>query len=177
MIGPVSDAAPDPATGSAEPRHRAVGPPDAAAVEPVPAASEEAEEASEASGADLDGPVTPTFPPKPFLQLGYDRAAVDEFVTAVVLAVHNERQTRVSADDVAATRFPTRRLGGGYRMREVDDYLGVAEALLRMRATARGASAGTVPEPSHRHHPPTWWIYGFAAVLVVVIVVFTLLQT
>ena len=31
----------------------------------------------------------PDFPHKPFLRLGYDRRAVDEFVTKVGLAVHN----------------------------------------------------------------------------------------
>ena len=80
----------------------------------------------------------PTFPHKPFLRTGYDRRAVDEFVTKVGLAIHNERQTSVSADDVARATFPGRRFGPGYRMREVDDYLGVAEALLLIRATARG---------------------------------------
>ena len=176
MISPVSDAAPDPPTGRAEPRHRA---PD-----PDPVRSDLQAEGSEAdasedheSDAQPDGSVTPTFPPKPLLGLGYDRAAVDEFVTVVVLALHNERQTRVSADDVARVRFPSRRLGRGYRMRDVDDYLGVAEALLRMRATARGEGPDPAPEPSHRHHPRTWWIYAVAAVLVVVIVVFTILQT
>jgi DivIVA domain-containing protein len=119
------------------------------------------------------------FPHKPFLRLGYDRGAVDEFVTLVALAIHNERQTTVSADDVARTRFPSRRLGRGYRMREVDDYLGAAEALLRTRAAngvgTRAATGG--PHGHHHQHHPTWWIYGVAAVLVVAIVVFTLLQT
>ena len=120
----------------------------------------------------------PTFPHKPFLRLGYDRGAVDEFVTKVVLAVHNERQTSVSADDVARMSFPSRRLGRGYRMREVDDYLGVAEALLRTRAATRGAGADPAPHPEHhRQHHPTWWIYAVAVALVVVIVVFTLMQT
>jgi DivIVA domain-containing protein len=129
---------------------------------------------------------TQGFPHKPFLRVGYDRAAVDEFVTLVALAIHNERQTTVSADDVARTRFPSRRLGRGYRMREVDDYLGVVEALLRMRATGRGVGPGPhrtdpeTPEPQHRRHHehhPTWWIYGVAALLIVVIVVFTVTQT
>ena len=123
---------------------------------------------------------TPVFPHKPLLRLGYDRRAVDEFVTKVGLAVHNQRQTSVRADQVARMRFPSRRLGSGYRMRDVDDYLGVAEALLRMREAARGLG----PDPDsdtdaagRRQHHPTWWIYAVAAVLVVVIVVFTLLQT
>ncbi len=122
----------------------------------------------------------PVFPHKPFGRLGYDRAAVDEFVTKVVLAVHNERQTSVSADDVARTCFPSRRWGRGYQMREVDDYLGVAEALLRMRAAGRGVGPDREPHPEgvhHRQHHPTWWIYGVAVVLAVAIVVFTLWQT
>ena len=163
MIGAVSDAPPDPASDPARggtsgwPRHRRE--------------SQEEEPGSE--------PAEPTFPPKPLLRTGYDRAAVDEFVTKVVLALHNERQTSVSADEVARKRFPARRLGPGYRMREVDDYLGVAEALLRLRATERGV--GPDPhtpheEPEHHHHP-TWWIYGVAVLLAVVIVVFTLTRT
>jgi DivIVA domain-containing protein len=122
------------------------------------------------------GEPAPVFPHKPLLRLGYDRGAVDEFVAMVVLAVHNERQTSVSADDVARKRFPSRRLGSGYQMREVDDYLAAAEALLRSRAAARGVGPTPEPEPHHDHHP-TWWIYAVAAVLVVAIVVFTLLQT
>ena len=128
-------------------------------------------------------PTEPTFTPKPFLCTGYDRAAVDELVTKVVLAVHDERQTSVTADAVARTRFPGRRFGPGYRMREVDDDLGAVEALLRMRATARGATAYPAPsdvepelEPAHRSHA-TWWVYGTAALLIVVIVVFTMTQT
>jgi DivIVA domain-containing protein len=122
----------------------------------------------------------PVFPHKPFLRLGYDRRAVDEFMTKVALAVHNERQTSVRAHDVASMRFPSRRLGSGYRMRDVDDYLGVAEALLRMREAARGVGPGPDPDAeaaSRRTHHRTWWIYAVAAVLVVVIVVFTLLST
>ena len=148
---PVSDAPPDPASSPAEEHDR----------------------------VDPSHPAVPIFPPKPLLQLGYDRADVDEFVTKVVLAVHNERQTSVTADDVARVRFPSRRLGGGYDMREVDDYLGVAEALLRMRATARGQGPDLGPHaggPGH-HHPRTWWIYAIALVLVVLVVVFTLTQT
>ena len=128
----------------------------------------------------------PTFPHKPFLRVGYDRAAVDEFVAKVALAVHNERQTSVSADDVARMRFPGRRLGRGYRMREVDDYLGAAEALLRARATSRGVGpepdahqdphADPHHDPGHRH-ARTWWIYAIVLVLAVVIVVFPLAQT
>jgi DivIVA domain-containing protein len=105
--------------------------------------------------------------------------------------VHSERQTSVSADHVAQTRFPGRRFGPGYRMREVDDYLGVVEDLLRMRTTDRGAGPDPDPdaEPTdaaghhprhrkqHRDHHPTWWIYGIAAVLIVVIIVFTITQT
>jgi DivIVA domain-containing protein len=123
-------------------------------------------------------PGEPTFPRKPFLRTGYDRACVDEFVAKVVLAIHDEQQTTVSADDVAQQRFPSRRFGSGYGMREVDDYLGVAEALLRMRATAHGAGPrpGSSPTTPRRHHA-TWWIYGIAAVLVVAIVVLTLTQT
>ncbi len=147
----VSDAPPDPVSGPAEEHDR----------------------------VDPSHPAVPTFPPKPLLRLGYDRAAVDEFVTLVVLAVHNERQTSVTADQVARVRFPSRRLGRGYDMREVDDYLGVAEALLRMRATARGQGPDPEPpaeEPGH-HHPRTWWIYAVALVLVVLVVGFTLTQT
>jgi len=126
-----------------------------------------------------EGLAEPTFPPKPLLRTGYDRHAVDEFTTLVALAVHDERQTRVSADDVARHRFPGRRLGRGYRMRDVDDYLGVAEALLRTRETARGVapdSSSLHAEPAHHHHP-TWWIYAIAAVLIVVVIVFTVTQT
>ena len=154
----MSDARPDPATGAA------TGPATGAATGPGTESPE--------------GPAVPTFPPKPLLRTGYDRGAVDEFATMVALAVHNERQTRVTADDIAQRRFPARRLGPGYAMREVDDYLGVAEALLRARATASGT--GPDPEgpeePEHAHHP-TWWIYAVAALLAVVIVVFTLTQT
>ena len=127
--------------------------------------------------------MTPTFPEKPVLRLGYDRGAVDEFVTKVVLAVHQQRQTSVTAEEVARTRFPSRRLGRGYRMREVDDYLSVAESLLRMQARARGQAAAPRPDeppeaahPHHPHHPRTRWIYAVAVVLVVVIVVFTATQ-
>ena len=128
-------------------------------------------------------PTAPTFSPKPVLRTGYDRAAVDAFVTKVVLAVHDERQTSVSADEVARTRFPGRRLGPGYRMREVDDYLGAAEALLRMRATARGVSPAPAPsggagehEVRHRSRA-TSWIYGVAALIIVLVVIFTVTQT
>ena len=127
------------------------------------------------------GPTAPTFPHKPLLRTGYDRAAVDAFVAKAVLAVHDERQTSVTAEEVAGTRFPGRRFGSGYRMREVDDYLGVVEALLRMRATGRGAHPDPAPtdvgrEPEHRSHA-TWWVYGTAALVIVVIVVFTMTQT
>lgn len=128
------------------------------------------------TGADPADPAVPFFAPKPLLRLGYDRAAVDELVAKVVLAVHNERQTSVGADDVARARFPSRRWGRGYDMRDVDDYLGVAEALLRMRATAQGRRPAPVPltKESAHHHPRTWWVYAIAAVLVLVIVGFTL---
>jgi len=163
----VSDAAPDPATDPGDP-----GDPG------HPGALGSHEGTGEGAG---EGEVEePVFPPKPLLRLGYDRAAVDQFVATVVLAVHNERQTSVSADDVARQRFPSRRLGRGYRMREVDDYLGAAEALLRMRAAARGVAPDPEPqaEPAHpRDHHPTWWIYGVAVLIAVAIVVFTLLQT
>ena len=123
---------------------------------------------------------TPVFPGKPFFRVGYDRHAVDQFVALVALAVRKERQTSVTADDVARTRFPSRRFGPGYRMRDVDDYLGVVEALLRTRATAHGVgpvASSDDAQSHHREHHPTWWIYGVAAVLIVVIVVFTVLQT
>ncbi len=147
-----------------------------AAPDPVSGPDEEHDE--QHAGADPSDPAVPTFAPKPLLQLGYDRAAVDEFVTLVVLAVHKERQTSVSADDVARARFPSRRLGRGYDMRDVDDYLGVAEALLRMRATARGRG----PDPDLQgggaeHHPRTWWVYAVAVLLVLLIVGFMLTQT
>ena len=136
------------------------------------------DEADDADEAGAGGPSVPTFPPKPFLRLGYDRGAVDQFVTMVVLAVHNERQTSVSADDVLSERFPGRRLGRGYRMHDVDEYLAAAEALLRMRESARGSGLGPGPHevPAHRH-PRTWWIYAVAVVLALAIVVFTLIQT
>ena len=129
--------------------------------------------------APTDNAAPPTFPHKPFLRTGYDRAAVDAFVAKAVLAVHDERQTSVTAEEVARTRFPGRRFGSGYRMREVDDYLGVVEALLRMRATGRGAHADPVPADVEREHHrhPTWWVYGTALVIVLVVVVFTLTQT
>ncbi len=152
----MSDAAPAPATDPGD---------------PVPARRQD---------GDTEQVEAPVFPHKAFLRLGYDRRAVDEFVTKVALAVHNERQTSVRAHHVARARFPSRRLGSGYRMRDVDDYLGVAEALLRMREAARGLG----PDPDsdtdaagRRQHHPTWWIYAVTAVLVVVIVVFTLLLT
>ena len=145
---------------------------------PVPATDPAPGLEVEPAGPGHEGPAVPPFPPKPLLRTGYDRGAVDEFATLVALAVHSERQTSVTADDVARQRFPARRLGPGYAMREVDDYLGVAEALLRSRATARGTGPDQdAPyEPEHVHHP-TWWIYAVAALLVVVVVVFTLTQT
>jgi DivIVA domain-containing protein len=176
MIRPVSNAAPDPAddpTGDPvqEPgRHvggHLVGGQD--------------EDLGEVTGAHLaEEPAEPTFPHKPFLRVGYDRGSVDQFVARVVLAIHNERQTSVSPEEVAGKKFPSRRLGRGYRMREVDDYLGAAEALLRMRAAERGAgpdSGRSHEEPTRHHHHATWWVFGIAAVLIVVIIVFTLAQT
>ena len=158
----MSDPAPDPAAHTA--RHRS----DRPEQEPDGSAEWTAEGTEEAA---------PHFAPKPFLRTGYDRGAVDAFTTVVVLAIHEERQTTVTADDVARVRFPARRFGHGYRMREVDDYLGAAEALLRMRAAASGVAPD--PEraevPEHQHHP-TWWIYGVAVLLAVVVVVFTLTQ-
>jgi DivIVA domain-containing protein len=174
MIGPVSDAAPDPAH---DPAHDPANDP---ANDPARRPAEDLEDEAGPDSPDPAAPTEPTFPHKPFLRVGYDRGSVDQFVALVVLAIYNERQTSVSPEEVARKKFPGRRLGRGYRMREVDDYLGAAEALLRMRAAERGAapdSGGSHEEPARHHYHATWWVYGIAAVLIIVIVVFTLAQT
>jgi DivIVA domain-containing protein len=181
MSDPAGDPAGDPASDPAG--EQSLRPVTEPAVEDAP--GRHADRSGDVAEADpeVDPTAEPTFPRKPFLRTGYDRGAVDEFVTKVVLAVHEEKQTSVSADDVAGVRFPGRRFGHGYRVREVDDYLGAVEALLRMRATARGvgpdpvAAAGPhAKERRHHEHHPTWWIYGIAALLIVIIVVLTVTQ-
>jgi DivIVA domain-containing protein len=116
----------------------------------------------------------PDFPHTGLGREGYSIAEVDEFVAELERALRHDPPT-MAPYEVADQRFRTVRVRGGYRMREVDDYLDAARDELRSR---RGADAISGLEGSsvEAKHFPTIWIYLAALVLIVVIVGFAISQ-
>jgi DivIVA domain-containing protein len=103
---------------------------------------------------------------------GYSIAEVDEFVAELERALRHDPPT-MAPYEVADQRFRTVRFRGGYRMREVDDYLDAARDQLRDRHGA-DAVAGLEGSSVEAKHFPTIWIYLVALVLIAVIVGFAL---
>jgi DivIVA domain-containing protein len=116
----------------------------------------------------------PEFRHAGFGREGYNIAEVDEFVAELQRALRHDPPT-MAPYEVADQRFRTARLRGGYRMREVDDYLDAAQDELRSRHGA-DAIAGLQGSRVEAKHFPTIWIYLVALVLIALIVGFAISQ-
>ena len=129
------------------------------------------QEVTEDSGPQLPAP---SFSGASLGHEGYSSAEVDEFVARLQRELRQEPPT-MAPREVADRRFAVRRLGRTYSMREVDDYLDVAEELLRARRGDDVVAAGVEANGASNHFP-TIWIYLVALVLIVFVVGFALTQ-
>ena len=116
----------------------------------------------------------PHFRAASFGREGYSSAEVDEFVARLQRELRQEPPT-LAPREVAERRFAVRRIGHTYSMREVDDYLDVAEELLRVGRGEDVVAAGGATNGSSSHFP-TIWIYLVALVLVALLVGFAITQ-
>jgi hypothetical protein len=105
---------------------------------------------------------------------GYRVGEVDAFVVELRTALQRQPPT-IAPYEVADRRFKVSRFGRRYALKEVDDFLDLAQARVR---EVHGEDAvanveGRAPEPRHF---PTGWIYLVALVLVAVMVAFLVTQ-
>jgi DivIVA domain-containing protein len=116
----------------------------------------------------------PDLPPASWGREGYHAAEVDDFVGQLEQALRRDPPT-MAPYEVADQRFKVSRFGRRYRLREVDDFLQLAQERLRERhgEDAVAQVEGVAPEPRHF---PTGWIYLVALVLVAVMVLFLVTQ-
>ena len=116
----------------------------------------------------------PELPSAPWGREGYTVAEVDAFVVELRTAMKRQPPT-IAPYEVTDQRFKVSRFGRRYALKEVDDFLDLAQARLR---EVHGEDAvahveGREPEPRHF---PTGWIYLVALVLVALMLAFLLIQ-
>lgn len=116
----------------------------------------------------------PSFLSARWPRAGYHTGQVDEFVADVRRALRLQ-PPGMAPYEVADQRFTVVRVGRGYDLKAVDDYLDRAERLLRQGhgADPLGALEGRTPPT---RHVPTAWIYLLGLVLVAVIGIFAYTQ-
>ena len=110
----------------------------------------------------------------PWGREGYSVPEVDAFVVELRTALQRKPPT-IAPYEVADQRFKVSRFGKRYALKDVDDFLDLAQARLR---EVHGEDAvahveGREPEPRHF---PTGWIYLVALVLVALMVAFLVTQ-
>ncbi len=116
----------------------------------------------------------PQLPAARWAREGYSAAEVDDLVAQLQQSLRRDPPT-MAPYEVADQRFKVSRFGRRYALREVDEYLGQAQQVLRERhgEDAVANLEGREPEPRHVR---TWWIYLVALVLVALMVAFLLTQ-
>jgi hypothetical protein len=112
----------------------------------------------------------PDFPTTRWGARGYRCEDVDSFVEQLRRAQRSEPPA-MAPYEVVDQRFAGVRFRRGYAMKPVDEYLDTAQRTLREKH-GEDAVAGIEGHATEPRHFPTIWIYAFAAVLVVAIVVF-----
>jgi len=111
----------------------------------------------------------------PFISLGYDRDAVDQFLADAERALSSTPPT-MAPYEIQDARFPAVRWSRGYDMREVDERLDRLRDELREIHGDDGVGEVQGSSSARRHRRLALAIYVVAAVIVLALLVVAVLQ-